>query len=126
MTSQESIKFINKVSKKEAEDILQILISSLIFDSSKNVKDDLTSKGIFISFFSVALENVMHNDVVKSKQDRLKVIKFIDKLKQQESAIDFVKGDRTNLQIAAERLGRKAQSSFSSSKQRSKKPLTIS
>lgn len=116
MHKEQTIEFVNEVNEKEAGDVLQVLISSLIFDSSKNTRADLEGKGIFISFFSSALENAMHNDVVKSKQDRLKVIKFLDKLKQQTIAIEFAKGDKGNLKIAAQRLGRKAQSSFSSPK----------
>ena len=67
MTTQETIKFVNKVNKEEAEDILQILISSLIFDSSKNTLYDLTSKEIFISFFSVSSISKHSGALISSK-----------------------------------------------------------
>ena len=109
-----TVQFENKVDKKETQDVLNVIASSLIFDSSTNTEDDFEGISVFVSFFSRALEEVMQSDVVKSKPDRLKVIKFIDKLKQQKYAIELAKGNKIDLQIAADRLGRKAQSSFGS------------
>lgn len=113
MQMEKSLKFINKVDEQEAKEVFHVLASSLIFDSSYNTKAELHDKSIFISFFSRILEEAMQNNVVKSKQDRLKVIKFLDKLKQQKEAVEFAKGNEVNLKIAAERLGKKVQSAFS-------------
>lgn len=113
MQMEQSLKFINKVNEEEAKEAFHVLASSLIFDSSYNTKAELHNKSIFISFLSTILEEALRNNVVKSKQERLKLIKLLDKLKQQKEAVEFAKGNEVNLQIAAERLGKKAQSAFS-------------
>lgn len=113
MNTTENIEFVNEVNKEVAHDVLDVLVSSLIFDSTTNTKEDMEGMSVFISFLNRALEQVIQTDVVKSKQDRLKVIKFMDQLKQQQNAFEIARGNKTNLRIAAERLGRKAQSAFS-------------
>jgi hypothetical protein len=118
MRTVQTIPFVNEVNEKEAQAVFHVLSSSIIFDSSTNTKDDLNDISTMVSFFSRALEKIMQSHLVKSKSDRLKVIKFIDKLKQQTNAIELAKGKKVDLQIAAERLGRKAQSSFSSANSR--------
>lgn len=47
----------------------------------------------------------------KSKEERLQAIKQLDKIKQEDISKDIA-----NLKLAAERLGRKAQSAFSAAK----------
>ena len=110
--------FVNEVNEKEANEALHVLASSLMIDPSSYEKDELEEKGIFISFFSRLLEKVMEKDVIKSKEDRLKIIKFLDQLKQQKTSVAFAKGNKVNFEIAAERLGRKAQSSFGATVER--------
>lgn len=116
MSTNEKIEIINEVNREDAYKAFDVLVSSLIFDSSTNTKKDIEGMTVFISFLNRALEKVIQRDIVKSKADRLKIIKFMDMLKQQQNAFEIAKGDKAALRIASERLGRKAQSSFSSSR----------
>ena len=104
----------NKVSKKDMNDVFHILSSSILIDSINTNKSELKARNVFISFFSNALEEVMRVNVVKSKSDRLKVIKLLDKLQAQRETIELANSNPIHLQIAAERLGKKVQSAFTS------------
>ncbi len=116
MPSKNTLEFVNKKNEEETKEVFEVLLSSLIFDSNRNTKQDFKFKSFFFFVCSRLVEEVMQNDLLKSKKERLKFIKFLDKLNQQKEAIEFADANEFALKIAAERLGRKAQSAFSNVK----------
>lgn len=110
MPFKEQIQELNKVSEAETAKALQVIANSIVVEPD-STNEDLRHISAVVSLLSDAFSKAMQENIVKSREDRLQVVLFLDKLQQHKESIDMVGSDRQKLRIAAQRLGKKMQSS---------------
>lgn len=115
-----NINSINKVKKEEVIDLSEILDNFLRVKPSDIDNNKLQSKPGFIVELRSFLQNLLYGGYSIDKKEKLRIIKFIDKLNEQEAALDLAIGNKKDFEIAGERLNQKSQSAFGTSKRKKK------
>ena len=119
-TTLSDINSLNKVDKNEIDHISHVLYYCMRFENSDIKNNNIAIKPKLIAQLKKILEDILSTDYLSAKEEKVRIIKLIDKLNQQEAAVELAIGNRQNLKVAAERLGRKSQSAFNSPKSRKK------
>ncbi|TCC94173.1 hypothetical protein EZ428_05180 [Pedobacter frigiditerrae] len=101
------------IAQEEVVKISNIILNA--FSPNHQKKISLTSankKEQLIDSFSELIEKIM--DVSNSRQEKLMLINFLDKLNHQKEVLEILSGERkfNDIKKASERLGKKAQSAF--------------
>lgn len=116
MTAIKELEKNNKIEQSEFDNISKMLLESLQIKSDYKSVSFLNKKDELLEHFSMFLEKYLQLHFLTSPQDKLQLINFIDKLNMQRELLDLKKGKikRSDIELAGQRLGRKAQSAFKS------------
>ncbi|MCL6460512.1 hypothetical protein SAMN05444372_11712 [Flavobacterium micromati] len=114
MNAIERIKKHNSIDKVEFDSISKLMFQSFQNDKEFKNENQLTKKEELLTSFTQFLEKYLELDLLNSKKEKLEIINFIDKMNMQKELLELQKGDNSisNIQIAADRLGKKSQSTF--------------
>lgn len=114
MTAIQEIQDKNKIEKHDIDNLSNIVFDSISVKGSYKTTTQLEKKEKLIDAFSSFVEQLMELRLTSSKQSKLELINFIDKLNMQKELLELEKGETTiaDIQTAANRLGKKAQSAF--------------
>lgn len=112
MTLAEEIDKISRISETDVKDLATILMHSFRF-SKTGADESLKRQDSILSDLIIFLEKYLDENVL-DKQDKLVVVKILDKINIQKELIELkLQGLYIeDLEIAAERLGKKSQSAF--------------
>ncbi len=102
------MKTIEKISKQDITEITNVISDLISYSIEQNA---------FLNVFSTFLENSIHTSNFKSQKTRLDVIIFLDKVNRYKEFKMIQDGELKikDLEKAASRFGRKAQSGFETS-----------
>lgn len=114
MTAIQEIRDKNKIEKQDFDTLSNIVFDSILIKGSYKTAIQLEKKEKLIDAFSSFIEQLVELRLASSKQNKLELINFIDKLNMQKELLELEKGETKmdDIQTAANRLGKKAQSSF--------------
>lgn len=114
MIAIQEIQDKNKIEKHDIDNLSNIVFDSILVKGSYKNTTQLKKKEKLIEAFSVFVEQLMELRLTSSKQNKLELINFIDKLNMQKELLELEKGETniSDIQTAANRLGKKAQSAF--------------
>ncbi|WP_300096641.1 hypothetical protein [Flavobacterium sp.] len=114
MTTLKEIERKNRLVEKDFGDITEILFKSFLINRTYKKISSLEKKEELVLNFTDFLEKYLEFDIVSSKQNKLSIINFIDKLNLQRELLEVEKGNinLTELKVVSKRFGKKAQSSF--------------
>ncbi|MGV3684468.1 MAG: hypothetical protein ACO1NS_02505 [Daejeonella sp.] len=114
MTTLEFAKQKNQINDEELLEITQIMFNS--FKINRNYKDltYVSKKETLISLFSSFIEQYLKMNFTGSKENKLRLIKFVSKLNSQKELLELASGEISldDIQKAGKRLGKKSQSAF--------------
>lgn len=114
MNAIERIKKYNSIEETEFDSMSKLMFHS--FQINKNYKSEnyIVKKEELITSFTQFLEKYLELDFLNSNKEKLEIINFIDKMNMQKELLELQKGDIniSDIQIAANRLGKKSQSAF--------------
>jgi hypothetical protein len=113
MTAVKQIEDLNKIKEDEFEDISKLIFESFLIKKEYKSSSLVEKKEELISLFSGFLEKYIELHFANA-QDKLQVIRFIDKLNMQRELLELKKGETriSDIKLAAQRLGKKSQSAF--------------
>ncbi len=114
METIEEIEQNNKIHKHEFDTISNMMFESFLITSYQQNISTVIKQNELLDHFRLFLKKYLQLQFFNSTQDKLAVMDFIDKLNLQKELLEL-KTDNTNLadiQIAAQRLGKKSQSAF--------------
>lgn len=114
MTTVQEIEGLNQINQEEFNNVAKIMLDSFLIREITKDFSILSKKEELIEIFSSLLEKYLEFEFVDSKESKLYLINFIDKLNMQKELLELSKG-KTNIadiKLAAKRLGRKSQSAF--------------
>lgn len=114
MATAKEIQEKNFIKEEEFECISDIVYNSFIIKWDYKTTNKLNKKEELMDSFIIFLEKYLKFETVNSKERKLAVINFIDKLNLQKDLYEIEKNKITNkeLAIVSKRFGRKAQSAF--------------
>jgi len=114
MTAIQETQNRNRIEKHDIDSLSNILFASISVKGHYKNTIQLEKKEKLIDAFSTFVEQLMELHLTASKENKLKLINFIDKLNMQKELLELEKGETTisGIQTAANRLGRKTQSAF--------------
>jgi hypothetical protein len=114
MITLKEIERKNKLEEKDFEGINEIFFKSFMINRNYKKTSSLEKKEELLSTFTAFLEKYLKFDMVTSKQSKLNLVNFIDKLNLQRELLETEKGNinLSELEIASKRFGKKAQSAF--------------
>jgi len=109
--------FVDDINNFEKSDILNS--SEVLFDLFNYNDDDvhfLNEKVEIIEAFIKSLNKALYSDLIKTKPQKVAIMKTITKLKMQQEILELLQSEDVekatkNLKETAERFGKKAQSS---------------
>lgn len=114
MTTLEFEKQKSQINERELWEITQIMLSSFLV--KRNYKDLslVSKKETLISSFSSFIEQYLKMNFSGSKENKLRLIKFVSKLNSQKELLELASGENNleNIRRAGIRLGKKSQSAF--------------
>ena len=115
MTAVKQLEHLNAIDEGEFEHISRIVFDTLRIKRNAISHAQVEKKGLLITIYSSFLEKYLELQLTNSRQDRLEMINFIDKLNMQKELLELKKGETkiADIRVAAQRLGKKAQSAFS-------------
>jgi hypothetical protein len=119
MSAIAEIAHLNKVKYGDFKLAMKILFQSFTVESENPTEQVLLeSKEQFVVDFQTLMEKYLQSPYVSSRKYKLVIIDFIDQLNSQRELIELLKSGISpdDLKIAAQRLGDKSQSTFSSKK----------
>lgn len=104
----------NFIKEEDFGSITDLVYHSLIIKSDYKTTSKLNKKEELIDLFKMFLERYLKFDIINSKDRKIEIINFIDKLNLQKDLYEIEKNRITKkeLSIVSERFGRKAQSAF--------------
>jgi len=114
MTAIQEIKDSNKLERHDFDNLSNIVFDSISVKGSYKTTSQLEKKEKLIDAFASFIEQLVELRLTPSKQNKLELINFIDKLNIQKELLELEKGEIAiaDIQTAANRLGKKAQSAF--------------
>jgi len=107
----------NSFSKKDINSVSEHLFSFFEIDYTEIDKDkSLKNRSEILELFIGALNKALYSDLVKEKKDKVEIVSTINQLKLQQELFELLSSDNPNerrleLMKAAERFGKKSQSS---------------
>ena len=115
MTTIQLEKFTEKgkIAQEEIVNISNIILNAFSPNHQKKISPkSANKKERLIDSYSEFIEKIM--DVSNSRQEKLTLINFLDKLNHQKEVLEILSGERKiyDIKKASERLGKKAQSAF--------------
>ena len=116
MTAIQEIRNLNQINQEEIDNISKILLDSFVIKGVYKSNSLLAKKELLLNAFSDLIEKYIELDFAKSKETKLQLINFMDKLNMQKEFLELSKGETkiSDIKLAAQRLGRKSQSAFKS------------
>ena len=114
MAALQEIESINQINEQDLSNVTKIVLESLMIKRNSKKHSLATKQEEFINIFSSFLEKYLDLEMVSSRQNKIYLINFIDKLNMQKELLELLKGETnvSDIKIAAQRLGRKSQSAF--------------
>ena len=114
MTTIAAVKRSSQINDEEFREISQIIFRSFIINGEYKSHSYISKKEILLNSFSEFIEQYLKLNFSGSKENKVRLIKFISKLKMQKELLELASGETSweNIQTAGERLGRKSQSAF--------------
>ncbi|MBS1532785.1 MAG: hypothetical protein JSU01_20955 [Bacteroidetes bacterium] len=114
MTTVEKIEDLNQIGQEEFYNVVKMLYNSFLINRKYSSSSYVIKKEKLIDSFSLFLEQYLELQFVSSKQSKLDLINFIDKLNMQKELLEIASGEANmnDIKIAAQRLGKKSQSAF--------------
>ncbi len=114
MTAIQEIKDKNRIEKHDIDTLSNIVFDSILVKGDYKTTAQLDKKEKLIDAFAAFVEQLVELRLTSSKENKLELINFIDKLNMQRELLELEKGEISisDIQTAANRLGRKAQSAF--------------
>lgn len=108
------IQELNIIKQDEIAAISRILFNSFAIVEEKETKLEIDKKEESLNAFYVYLKSLIDN--YQRKEEKFLIIKILDRLTLQKELLELTKEKMSFLDVkmAAQRLGRKAQSSFGS------------
>lgn len=116
MTTLDTVKGLNQIDDQELHGITKIMFDSFYKHREYKSAAYVSKKEKLIDSFANFLEQYLELNFPGSKQTKLKLINFIDKLNVQKELLEIESGETSiaSIKLAADRLGKKAQSGFES------------
>ncbi len=114
MTAIKEIEKNNQIDQQEFDNISKMLLESFLLKSDEKGASFIQKKGELLEHFTMFLEKYLKLHFFNSSRDKLQLINFIDKLNLQRELLELKKGKTklSDIKLAGQRLGRKAQSAF--------------
>jgi hypothetical protein len=114
MNAIEKITKRNSIDETEFESMSKLMFQSFQINKQYKSESYLTKKEELINSFTQFLEKYLELHFLNSKKEKLEIINFIDKMNMQKELLELQRGDIkiSDIQIAANRLGKKSQSAF--------------
>ena len=116
MTTLQAVKEYSQINDEELHEITKIMFDSFVIHGSYKSSSFVSKKEIMISLFTDLIEQYLKLNFSGSRDRKLQLINFISKLNMQKELLELASKEANleDIQIAAERLGRKSQSAFES------------
>lgn len=116
----------NNIEASEFDNVSKLLFNSFLLENDKAKQSELDKKEELIIQFTQLLEKYLELQFLDSKKDKLELINFIDKMNLQKELLEIQRGEISISQIkkAANTLGDKSQSSFSTRRGNASKKTT--
>ena len=105
---------VNRIEKHDIDTLSNIVFDSILVKGDYKTTAQLDKKEKLIDAFAAFVEQLVELRLTSSKENKLELINFIDKLNMQKELLELEKGEISisDIQTVANRLGRKAQSAF--------------
>ncbi len=105
----------NKIEMHEFDNVARLVFHSFQIHRNYRSHNFIEKKEELLNHFGQFLEKFLELQFLSSKKDKLELINFIDKMNMQKELLELQKGETNISQIrkAAQRLGAKSQSAFS-------------
>ncbi len=116
MTTLEIEKQASQFSDEELHEVTKIMFASLTYNSNQRDLIYILTQKALLASFSDFIEQYLKSNFSGTRENKLRLIKFVSKLNLQKELLELASGE-TNLkdiQKAGRRLGRKSQSAFKS------------
>lgn len=116
MTALEFVKQKNQINDQELLEVTQIMFNSFMVKGNYKDLNYVSKKETLIGLFSDFIEQYLKMNFTGSKENKLRLIKFVSKLNSQKELLELASGEinLVSIQSASKRLGRKSQSAFGS------------
>lgn len=114
MTVLEFVKHKSQINDEELLEVTQIMFNSFIVKGNYKDLAYVSKKETLIGLFSDFIEQYLKMNFTGSKENKLRLIKFVSKLHTQKELLELASGESNlaSFQKAGKRLGKKAQSAF--------------
>jgi transcription initiation factor TFIIIB Brf1 subunit/transcription initiation factor TFIIB len=114
MTTIKEIKKQNKISASEFDSISKIVLDSFLLDVETKDISQFQKKKELLDIYKSFISKYLELKFVHSKEEKLTIIRFLDKLNLQKELLDLSEGliNLSDIKSAAKSLGRKSQSAF--------------
>ncbi len=116
MTTLEFVKQSNQINDEELQEVIQIMFNSFKVTGKYTNLNYVSKKETLLSSFSDFIEQYLKLNFAGSKENKLRLVKFISKLNMQKELLELASNETNfkNIQKAGKSLGKKSQSAFSS------------
>lgn len=104
----------NKIEPHEFDNISKMLLESFLINADGKSDAFISKKEELLEHFSSFLEKYLQLHFLRSSQDKLQLINFIDKVNLQRELLELSKAKTkaADIKLAGQRLGKKSQSAF--------------